>query len=227
MFQACIDRLDAISGSSMGIPPEPFHVSNARYLDDEDLWFGRARRLVDAMRVIFDIRNNQPRQLFEHERLIRLDELVHEHMNNWKEVNEARMENILIDTIMDVQFDNCNRNFNKLFIAWVFASITLSLARYNIHHDFIPSLRGHQNFRSYMYSESILSSLLLFPETFVFDTENTHNRKIRRRMNVNEIKVFTRDFMAYIQLVLLPEDIELLVKSLTSREQEKYNDAMA
>ncbi len=231
LFQTCISRLDAIliSKGSLGIPEEALHVQDARYFDQEDMWFGKAMQFVNETRAIFDIRNNQPLQLFESARHTRLDQVVQRHMLDWMEIDQLRMDRILVDTIKDVEFQHCNRDFKQLFIALVMASITRALASHDIHHNFIRYNHGWQTFKHYIQSEKILSKLLSFTENFVYNTRNPRGQgQISSRMSADEANAVIKDYMAFLGPALLPDDIEWLTcNSLTQREQARFRDAMA
>ena len=222
-FRTCIDRLDAVIEGSLAIPQGPL-----RFFDDGSVWFGRAWRLAYQIMAIFSVRDSQPRELFGRARSMRLDEVVQGQMKDWKyAVNGEFIDNNLIDVIKDEQLEHCTPNFRVFVMVWVYAALTKALGRERVYFNFIKVGLEFQTLQHYMASQKILSRLLSFPETFVFNANGKYGRKTSRRMNADEVKGFIKDFMAYIEFVLHPDEIDELVAELTAREQEQFRDAMA
>ena len=208
MFQACIDRLDAIvvSGGSLGIPGRIF-------IDDNDLYERKSQRFVLKIRTVLDIPSllNQPRKLFHKVRYQWLDRVVEKYIDDWTG-NLERMSRILISDLSRVVYEKCDKDLETLYFMWILTSITKALALRGLHDDFIYFDREHGfvDLCRYMCLDKILSTLVDVSKWHSF----IDNHGETRYMDGDESDVFIKDFMAYIQLVLHKDEIDEAVIKL-------------
>ena len=225
-FQICIDRIDEVSKGSLGISGEDENMHVAREIPILEIWQRKAISFITDMKAIFDTPSDTPNRLFERERYTRLDEVVKRHMEEWRSAGTEMMNDSLITMLKTTSFRHCNGNFKELFLTWVLAS----LSRQVDDENFIWCANGWRCLRKYMCWNRSLSWLLAFGATdFVFNTDDPSGTgQITRKLTPQEANGLIKDYMAYIQLALMEEDIDTVVNiSLSYRQRATFRHAMA
>ncbi len=191
----------------------------------------KSRNAVRQMKDVFDRQDLGPTGVFSNEQAARLDKVVQRITRDWCHLIREEINVFMIFKIIRVEFQYRNRKCKELVIGWALCSVIRWLTHYGMLATLIiqdPDTGEWWKIEKYLASMRILSTLVSFATGVRYLKRDPDGQgRTMSELTQDEMNKVIKDYAAFMQLTVMPEDMEKLIHhSLSPEQQERFRAAM-